>query len=55
MILFNEKHPKNPRILMRGWIGLCYNNKDVLMITKLDITIIIIKYPMATWDYGFGN
>ena len=38
---------------MRGWIGLCYN-KAVLTITKLDI-IIIIKYPMATWDYGFGN
>ena len=38
---------------MQGWIGLCYN-KDVLTITKLDI-IIIIKYPMATWDDGFDN
>ena len=37
---------------MQGWIGLCYN-KDVLTITKLDL--IIIKYPMATWDYGFDN
>ena len=37
-------------MLMRGWIGLCYNN-NVLTIIKLDI----IKYPMATWDYGFGN
>ena len=27
---------------------------DVLTIIKLDI-IIIIKYPMATWDYGFSN
>lgn len=44
--------PENPRILMQGWVGLCYN-KDVLTITKLDI--IITKYPMATWDYGFGN
>ena len=38
---------------MQGWIGLCYN-KDVLTISKLGI-IIIINYPMATWDYGFGN
>ena len=37
---------------MWGWIGLCYN-KDVLTITKLEL--IIIAYPMATWDYGFGN
>ena len=35
---------------MWGWIGLCYN-KDV--ITKLEL--IIIAYPMATWDYGFGK
>ena len=33
--------------------ALCYN-KDVLTITKLDV-ILIIKHPMATWDYGFGN
>ena len=37
---------------MRGWIRLYYN-KNVLTITKLDI--IITKYPMATWDYGFDN
>ena len=30
-----------------------YYNKGVLTITKLDL--IIIKYPMATWDCGFGN
>ena len=35
-----------------GMDRVCYN-KDVLTITKLDV--IIIKYPMATWDYGFGN
>ena len=37
---------------MWGWIGLCYN-KEVLTITKLEL--IIIAYPMATWDYGFGK
>ena len=35
-----------------GMDRVCYN-KDALTITKLDI--IIIKYPMATWDYGFDN
>ena len=38
---------------MRGWIVLCYN-KSVLTITKLDNNNYN-KYPMATWDYGFGN
>lgn len=51
---FNEKRPINPHILMLELIGLCYN-QDVLTIIKLDIIIIIIKHPMATWDYGFGN
>ena len=37
-----------------GMDRVCYN-KNVLTITKLDIMIIITKYPMATWDYGFGN
>ena len=46
------KEFENPRILMREWIGLCYN-QDVLTITKLDL--IVTKHPMTTWDYGFGN
>ena len=35
-----------------GMDRVCYN-KDILTITKLDV--IITKYPMATWDYGFDN
>lgn len=53
VVLVLMKKFENPYILMLGWIGLCYN-KSVLTITKLDI-MIIIKYPMAAWDYGFGN